>query len=61
MKELGNNSFRAGKFKEAEEYYTSALLQYDKVPPSPSPTLIKNVSLELSSLHQQSSGETETE
>ena len=33
MKELGNNSFRAGKFQQAEEYYTSALLQYDQVPP----------------------------
>ena len=38
MKELGNNSFRTGKFQEAEEYYTSALLQYDQVTsPYPSP------------------------
>ena len=32
MKELGNNSFRSGEFQRAEEYYTSALLQYDQVP-----------------------------
>ena len=38
MKELGNNSFRTGKFKEAEEYYTSALLQYDQVAPTPPPS-----------------------
>ena len=38
MKELGNNSFRTGKFQEAEEYYTSALLQYDQVPSLPLPS-----------------------
>ena len=31
IKELGNTAFRSGKFQEAEEYYTSALMQYDKV------------------------------
>ena len=64
MKELGNNSFRTGKFKQAEEYYTSALLQYDQVPPphltSPDSNLVVNC-VELSPLHQQSSGPAETE
>ena len=31
IKELGNTAFRSGKFQEAEEYYSSALMQYDKV------------------------------
>ena len=28
---MGNEAFRSGDFKQAEEYYTSALLQWDKV------------------------------
>ena len=28
---LGNTAFRQGQFSRAEELYTSALLQYDKV------------------------------
>ena len=31
IKVMGNTSFRAGDYKQAEEYYTSALLQYDMV------------------------------
>ena len=28
---MGNEAFRSGDYKQAEEYYTSALLQWDKV------------------------------
>ena len=28
---MGNEAFRSGDLKQAEEYYTSALLQWDKV------------------------------
>ena len=31
IKELGNTAFRRGDFKQAEEYYTSALLEFDQV------------------------------
>ena len=31
IKEMGNKSFRSGHYNQAEEYYTSALMQYDKV------------------------------
>ena len=31
IKMMGNEAFRSGNFKQAEEYYTSALLQWDKV------------------------------
>ena len=32
---LGNTAFRQGQFSRAEELYTSALLQYDKVTSDP--------------------------
>ena len=28
---MGNEAFRSGDIKQAEEYYTSALMQWDKV------------------------------
>ena len=28
---MGNEAFKCGDFKQAEEYYTSALMQWDKV------------------------------
>ena len=31
IKELGNTAFRRGDFQQAEEYYTSALMQFDQV------------------------------
>ena len=31
IKMMGNEAFRSGDFKQAEEYYTSALMQWDKV------------------------------
>ena len=31
IKKMGNTSFRAGNFAQAEEYYTSAILQFEKV------------------------------
>ena len=31
IKLMGNNAFKSGNFKQAEEYYTSALLEYDQV------------------------------
>ena len=31
IKLLGNEEFKAGNYNRAEEYYTSAILQFDKV------------------------------
>ena len=31
IKLMGNNAFKSGHYNQAEEYYTSALLEYDQV------------------------------
>ena len=54
IKEVGNASFRAGNFLQAEEYYTSALLQYDKVNLNIFDQTCINFLLESYLLYQQS-------
>lgn len=61
---MGNEAFRSGDFKQAEEYYTSALMQWDKVDILKTLELepfTNNAILELCPLHKSRTGEDKIE